>query len=354
MGITGSEQGNAATVGQWARQTLQSPFLAVEMRESLEGMLDVIENARYHADRRPFLTVVMRTQGRRLEQIQDALLCLAAQTDPDFRVLIMLHDVAEDTEQLIRSYVESYPHSFSSRVKLCEVSGGGRSRPLTASIPHLESSYVAFFDDDDLLMANWVEEFRVGASNAPGKVIRANVAIQTNLPEQWSNGSDGQRTVSAATPGYDESFSHLRHLERNRSPFMGFAFPTEIFSTWGVRFDEELLVCEDWDVILKAAGLVGVYSVEGLTAIYRLWKRAQTSYTDHDESEWAESEETVRQRANSSAFLMQPGATDELVRLLSEEHQTRKEMAAVLNSPFWKVTAPVRHAVTQARSRRRK
>ena len=54
------------------------------------------------ADDAPFLSVVMRTQGKRTNALKEALLCLNAQTDQDFEVIVMASDVYKRQAQCRR------------------------------------------------------------------------------------------------------------------------------------------------------------------------------------------------------------------------------------------------------------
>lgn len=337
----------------WARGRLSVEGLSESMRRTLTELVDQLAAAR-NADSEYFLSVVMRTQAKRWEQLQDSLLCLAGQTDQSFEVILMLHDVPEDRATELRVLIDSYPIEFAQRVRLVPVAGGGRTRPLTESIDHLRGSYVAFFDDDDLLLGNWVEAFHEAALLSPGQLIRANVATQLNKMETWESGAIGQRTVGVAKADYAKSFNFIDHLERNHTPFMGMAFPREFFSEWGERFDEELPVCEDWDIALRAAGLLGVHSSSELTAIYRQWEDAQTSYTHHQIEEWREAEDRVRSKIDALPFFTPPGSMEHILEVLGRERAIEYELGSrlndVLGSTSWRITEPVRKAVRRVQS----
>ena len=64
------------------------------LAERLAGLRDYLESDDGIA--RPFLTVLVRTQGKRIEPLRDALLCLAAQSDQDFEVIVLDHDSEPD------------------------------------------------------------------------------------------------------------------------------------------------------------------------------------------------------------------------------------------------------------------
>lgn len=356
MGNTDSNLENFSSVESWVRCRLTNQRLSPALRTSLEELARAIEQIRTR-DYEYFLSVVLRTQGRRPEQLCDALLCLYAQTDQDFETVLVLHDVEESERESIQSIVHSFPSSFSARVRILPASGVGRMVPLNAAIEVIRGQYVAFYDDDDLLMANWVENFKQVTASSPGRVVRSNVAVQRNRLEKWPDGSGGHRSISLASAEYAESFNLIDHLERNHSPFMGIAFPASFFTDWGERFDVALAVCEDWDVILRAVGLLGVESSPSITAIYRRWEDANTSYTDHDLQVWRASESRVRKKMDSSAFLAPEGTLSAVLEKIADERTTSAKIGArlneVLGSTSWRISAPLRRVIDRARRLRR-
>lgn len=356
---TVSDTADMASVEHWARTRLEADGLAPQLREVLTGLADVLADQR-NMQYECFLTVVIRTQGRREEQLQDALLCLNAQTDQDFNVLFMLHDVDTKKAATVRDMVDAYPTGFSERVRLVPVDGGSRTRPLTESVKHATGEYVVFYDDDDLLLADWVESFRRGAMQGPGKVVRANVAVQINRAELQTDGTMGQRTIGPAHSNYTKTFELVEHIERSYSPFMGIAYPMTFFTQWGERFDELLPVCEDWDLLLRATSLLGVVSVPELTAIYRLWENVETSYAGHSDDVWDEAKKRLQNRLDSSPYLMPVGSLSAMLDLAHEETPEKESLRQALrqsedvrnameSSTSWRLTAPLRRVITSVR-----
>jgi hypothetical protein len=285
--------------------------LAGELRASLAGS-PVASDA-------PFLTVIVRTQGQRLETLRDSLLCLAGQTNQDFDVVLVVHNGAGADVGGVRELVASQMRSFRERIEVVEVTGGSRATPLNRALEHARGRYVAVFDDDDLLFGNWVEAFASGAAAAPGMLVRGLVAVQRTQVEAWGNRSQGYRATSWPEVPYQKDFDPLEHLIVNQSPFMSIAFPRELFTLYGLRFDEDLDVCEDWDVILQGSFLLGVTDVHELTAIYRMWTGTTTSYTKHSQEAWARSEARVVDRLNTWPLIMPPGAVEQLRYLASKD-----------------------------------
>jgi len=105
----------------------------------------------------PLLSVVMRTQLRRPEALRDALLCLAAQTDGRFELLLVAHDVDSAG---VESVLRDQPHWLRERTRVLTARGGTRSRPLNVGFSAARGSHVAVLDDDtvDSLSARILKE----------------------------------------------------------------------------------------------------------------------------------------------------------------------------------------------------
>ncbi|MCB1297486.1 MAG: glycosyltransferase family 2 protein [Microthrixaceae bacterium] len=305
---------------------------------------------------RPFLTVVLRTQGKRPEALKDALLCLAGQSNEDFEVIVAAHDATVEDFLQVNEIIAAQPASFKSRISTLEVRGGRRSKPLNVAVEQARGRYVSFFDDDDLLFGHWVESFAEMAEREPGKLVRAVVASQRASIEMWPQDQTGFRHMNWPDAEYPAHFDQFAHLQMNFSPFMGWAFPREIFDVLGLRFDEELYVCEDWDLILRASLLCGVVQAPEMTAIYRRWEGAESSYTTHDDTQWQASQARVIAKLNEQAVIM-PAGTVGLVRQLLADRvelgRLRAELHALLTSRSWRYAYPIREAMRVAHFARR-
>jgi hypothetical protein len=309
----------------------------------------------------PFLSVIVRTQGLRPEPFKDALLCLQAQSNEDFEVIVVVHNAEPENERLVRDAVRAMPSPFRKRVTVLSVEGGTRARPLNVGLAKSTGRYVAFYDDDDLLFAHWVESFSAAAKQYPGMLLRAVVANQRVIPERWAGGEAGFRSMSWPKPDWDSSFDLVGHLLVNKSPFMSWAFPRTLFTTLGVRFDEELLAAEDWDVIMQGAVLLGVHDVAQLTSVYRRWENALSSYTAHSTDEWQESERRVIARLNEMAIVMPAGSAEPLrtqalfdvaverYKALFNGHELREPLLTA-----WKAAAPGLRFAVRVRNRIRR
>jgi glycosyltransferase involved in cell wall biosynthesis len=319
----------------------------------------------------PFASVLLRTQGRRPDTLHDALLSLAAQTCEDYEVLLLCHDAPDDAVRVVEGVVASFPPEFASRVRVVRVTGGRRGTPLNAGVREARGRYVVILDDDDVVMANWIEEFAAVAARAPGSIVRAVVARQDFVVGEPGRGYEA---VTAPVTPYPDHFDLLGHLIDNWSPLCGFAFPRGAFAELGVWFDDELTVLEDWDVVVTLAPLCGVACTAEPTSVYRRWVVGSHSGVDHSDEEWDAARHVIRARLDARPVLLPPGEVAR-VRHLYASHDYQQARADKLeaenaelhrrlhtidaefrSSTSWKVSAPVRWvgaAAAVARARRR-
>lgn len=328
---------------------------------------------------RPFLSVLTRTQGRRPETLRELLLCLAAQTCTDFEVLLLCHDLPPERDPEVAAALDELPEHLAARVRRVDVEGGGRSRPLNVGIGEAHGRYVVAVDDDDLVLTHWVAEFARLAAEAPGTVLRANVAEQDVV--ETPGVPPGHTATSAARTPYPDRFDLLGHLVSNQTPNLGAAFPRECFDSLGLRYDETLPVFEDWDLLVEAALLCGVTSTPEVTGVYRRWQRHGSSLLEAGEESWREVEGELAARIDARELLLPAGtfsalrwykaeqleyaaehariagardaAEAELARVTALLVESQQQMAAAVRSyeesSSWRLTAPVRRLSDSAR-----
>ncbi|MBQ6465341.1 MAG: glycosyltransferase family 2 protein [Oscillospiraceae bacterium] len=265
----------------------------------------IVEAEAESEGRRPFLSVITRTQGRRPDRLRDMLLSLAAQTDEDFELLLIGHRLDEPGREELLRCLEELPRSLRERIRFFELAGGNRTAPLNLGFAHARGAWAAVLDDDDLVFEDWVERFHSAAGRAPGRILHAWVATQ-----KWELLPDGRGLRSAAAPGAEccAPFHFARQLNVNLCPLLGLAFPTVWFREWGLIFDESLSTTEDWDYLMRLAPLAGVTDVPYLTGLYRLWLNADTSQAAHPKPEWEANYERIREKFRRTPMLFPAGA----------------------------------------------
>ena len=89
--------------------------------------------------------------------------------------------------------------------------------------------------------------------------------------------------VGNAVRNWPLSFELVDHLRANYTPCMTVAFPRGVVHGVGLRFDETLDTTEDWDLVVRAAAVVGVdvdqretllEGRQGMGGVWQAWRRA--------------------------------------------------------------------------------
>ena len=303
---------------------------------AIDGLRGCVEKA-LTVGVEPLLSIVMRTQLARPEALRDALLCLAGQDDGRFELLLVVHDADVDA---VAGIIAEQPGWLRSRTRVLTAAGGTRSRPLNVGFEAAAGSHVAVLDDDDLVFAHWAGSFLTSAGAHPRQLLRAAVGVQRVRVTEWLGGLEGYAAVSDVDVPYPATFDLADHLQVNMTPFMAVAFPRALLGILGGA-DESLEVCEDWDLVLRAARLVGVADIPAVTAIYRRWTSGRDSYTVHDDVVWERDMRRVRAKLDRAPLLLPPGSASALAAM-SRLRADPSELAAVYSSTSWRVTAPLR------------
>ncbi len=304
-------------------------------------------------DTRPFLSIVMRTQGRRLTCLAEALTCLAGQTCTDFEVLVMGHRLTATERADVERVIGETPDWLRERVRFLAVDRGKRAAPLNEGFAAARGDYVAILDDDDLPFGHWVQTFAELAEEAPGRVLRT-IAVQQDVVACTVLGEQGVRAVGPVEDRYPPEFDFVEHLRQNFTPNTAIAFPRGPFHEGGVRFDEELTTTEDWDFIMRTVAVAGVASRPEITCLYRWWVEGASSRTDHDREEWDRNMETIVAKLDEAPLTFPPGAVRRIRALFTERDELRYgalsgaradalvRVLSILESRSWRAAAPLR------------
>ena len=323
-----------------AGSLLEDILNAAELGEARENVVRALTSANA-----PLLSIVMRTQVLRPEALREVLLCLAAQTDRRFELMLIVHDGSLEHAALI---LDDQPSWLKLRTRILTASGGTRSHPLNVGIAASTGTLVSFLDDDDLVFNHWVESFLTTAEQHPRRVIRASAGVQRVATVSWGEGLEGYRNESELSTPYPLVFNLADHLRVNMTPFMAFAFPRRFFDIFGGA-DESLTVCEDWDIALRAARVLGVADFPVVTAIYRRWTSGRDSYSLHDRSIWERDMTRVKEKLDAAPLIIPAGGASDLEQF-SSERGVSAQLAAAYGSASWRFTAPLRRTLVLVRT----
>jgi glycosyltransferase involved in cell wall biosynthesis len=268
--------------------------------------------------KRPFLTTVVRTQGRRLHTLVETLVCLSAQSNDDFETLVVAHKVDPPGLAAVRQVVDDMTESLRGKIRLLHVEEGGRTRPLNVGFEQARGEYIAILDDDDIPMGHWVAEFSNLAHNHRGRVLRTACVRQDTVNVEIS-GKRGLRATGELARPFSSNFDFLEHILINLSPPICLAFPREAYHDLGLRFDERLSTCEDWDFLLQAAALCGVADSPEITGIYR-W-HDENSKSVHPEKQWDKDLKLIRSKLEDTWIILPKGESSRVIELMEASYR---------------------------------
>ena len=277
---------------------------------------------------KPFLSVIMRTQGRRPQELREAMLCLAGQTSVDFEVIVVAHRTTIEEQKIVERIIEDQPPSLRERIRLFVLDVGRRAAPLNLGLQHARGRYVGIFDDDDLVLGNWVQSFASAEPNAGGRLIRA-VSLCQDVRHFEVRGVVGVRGEGSPKRIHNLEFLISEHLYANQSPTLSWVFPRALNEHLGLVFDESMTTTEDWEFLLQAAEMAGVLDVPRAVAIYQWWIDRESSKTLHKQEEWAANQREVERRVDAQPLLLPAGESRALrrdqLRLKELERLTRMQ-----------------------------
>ncbi len=263
----------------------------------------------------PFLSVLIRTQGRRMPNLLEALTCLAAQSESDFEVLLLVHSASDAVVRSVRELVAMFAPEFAFRVGVRAVADGGRARPLNVGLERARGRYLAFLDDDDLVTGDWVGRFKEGAAAAPGRIVRCITADRSVVRSDDHQIRAPYLAVGGLKMSHSERFDPLEHLHQNRTPNCSLAVPLTAVRELNISFDEDLPVLEDWEFLMTLATLCGVHDVGRVTSIYHRWGGAESSLGSVDAEVWDTTRRAILQRLDAGPLLLPSGSASRIASL---------------------------------------
>jgi glycosyltransferase involved in cell wall biosynthesis len=317
------------------------------LRAAITALADLYESL----PERPvdvFLTVVLRTQGRRLDTLEEMLLCLAAQEDKDFELLVTVHSEDERVWGRVRSLTQLFEPMLDTSPRLLEVVGGGRTRPLNVAISEARGHYIAFIDDDDLVTSDWVSAFHEAADRNPGTLIRSITATQSATAHRTTDERIDYTAIGGPEFPFPPAYDAVAHFGENQTPFCSFAAPVAVLRRWGIRFRENLAVLEDWAFLLHVTQFVDVTDTHAITAVYRVWGATEGA-SMLEQNQWDTARRRIVEELDARTLLLPAGAASRLYDVWrSRDAATALALAEMYSSRSWRVTGPLRWGNRQA------
>lgn len=317
---------------EWLNQLCQKSFPLFR-----ERYLPIIVAEKKKEGKKPFLSVIVRTQGKRPETLRETLLCLEGQSNGDFEIILIGHKLNEEHRKVLNQIIEEQNRTFREKIRYFELDYGTRTTPLNMGFSHARGEYVAVFDDDDLVFDNWVDEFFKASKKKTGTILHAYAFTQKWMMIDTDEGVKAPRATGAPNGElYCTDFDIIRQIWQNCCPLHTLAFPAYMFQEMGIIFDETLTTTEDWDFFMRTAFVAGVTDIKKPTCIYRLWENTETSSVLHDKTEWDKNYYKIQEKFAKSPVLLMG---DEIQRAVAEVKKAAFPEQWIYRTP--RITSPM-------------
>jgi hypothetical protein len=277
-------------------------------------------------------------------------------------VLVVVNTSDPEAIACVDETLAWFAADFRGRVErvVCDVPA--RSAPLNLALDLARGRYLTFLDDDDVVLAHWMEAFTRGLE-FPGHIVRS-VCYGQDFANEPDTSSQHFEPV-AAPVSFPRSFDYIDHLVESGTPFCSVALPVDALRVHGIRFDESLDVSEDYDVLIRASQLCGVLDTGVATSLYRRWQRPIGTTSEITYDMWDRTHKAVLAKLDARPLLL-PRHSATRVRMLEHDYHRvdqrmeqlrgrideleretaglRHQVDAYERSRFWKLTKPLRVA----------
>lgn len=251
-----------------------------------------------------FLSVILRTQGLRIEMLEELLLCLSSQTNHNFELLIVVHKASQENFDKVCESVSNLPQWLLQKTRVFKCDEGNRTAPINFAFTKAIGEYASIIDDDDIVFDNWIDNFYKIRINNYGKVLHQYVLQQNwHIVDQGEN--KALRTLKEPSIKFCCDFKINSELISNECPLMSMAFPLYFYRNLDMEFDEYLSTYEDWDYILSLSFISGVCDCKNPGAVYRQFDNAENSLTNHSKEEWNKNYFYILNKIKHSPILYQ-------------------------------------------------
>ncbi len=197
----------------------------------------------------PLVTVIVRTIGRYIF-LKKALNSIALQTYPNIEVIIV--DAGGDLDINTDDLSDRFKTSVFTENRPLQ-----RSEAANAGLDHARGDYIIFLDDDDWIEGSHIAQLAAAAEEHPDFH-----AFYSGTRCVDQKGNDAEIL-------FNYQYDRVRLHAVNYLPIHSVMFKKTLLDN-GCRFDEELMVYEDWDFWLQVSGYTDFFHVDNISAVYRI------------------------------------------------------------------------------------
>jgi hypothetical protein len=308
--------------------------------------------------------------------IAETLLSLAAQTNPNFEVHLVVADGTPTELHALGELIDSFAGGFAARVNVIGPAQVGSETSFGAGVAHTTASYVAALYADDVVFAHWAETIALHGRLAGGRALSSPVAVQAVDEVVWG---DDRIVTTVERPQVPDpvAFDLMDHLVSAPTHLRGLVLPRLTAQRVLVHGVPEL--SEGWALGLAVALSCGIVDLDEVIHLERTSRSAARPMVDP--VEWERERHLALEALGRSGLTFSPfflaslssprhpsarRLEAELAQLRAQlrqaeasasayaeaERAARAHVAALLSSASWRAAAPLRMLGEAARRRR--
>jgi hypothetical protein len=264
--------------------------------------------------------------------IAETLLSLAAQTNADFEVHVIVAGGKPSEMTAMAELIATFDRGFSRRVNLIDPSQIGTETPFGAGVAHSGAGYVAALYPDDVVFAHWAEAIALCGRRAGGRAMSSLVAVQA-VDEADDGRGRVVTTVRRPQVRTARVFDVVEHMTSSPVLLRGLALPR--LTVQRVLVQGVPPVAEGWALRLAVALSCGIVEVGEVTHLERVVRSAGPP--SHDPKGW-EGDRLLALEALGRSGL--PIGSDFLGSLWSPAHPSLRQLEAEVD----RLRADLQHA----------
>jgi hypothetical protein len=242
--------------------------------------------AQFPVRERTLISVVLSTHNRSA-LVQRAITSVMAQSYTNWELVVVDDASNDDTPQVLRAFTDP-------RIQvLRREEQGGASATRNAGLEKVRGEYIAYLDDDNVMHPHWLRGVAWAFELNPDADVMIGARIIDDERRNQGLGRGGWPQL--APPWFDRD----RIAHENVADLIQIAHRRDLD---GVRFDEQLTIVEDWDLLARLTRDRDPLLFPALAGIYT------TSASDRFMDSGSLERESRRVREKIAAMKSQSGA----------------------------------------------
>ncbi|KRE93968.1 hypothetical protein ASG76_11155 [Nocardioides sp. Soil774] len=284
----------------------------------------------------PFLTVVVPVGTTGTQALRESLLCLVGQDDVDFEVVLVTPPgAAPEEDGEVDEVVSDQPPRLAARLRRVVADAATPGAVRNAGLADAQGRFVTVLPEGDLVLGSWVTTFRAAEPSPERRLLRALGVTQEHSLVEVA----GHQAVRADGPPRalaPSRFSLWQHALEPLSAPATWAWPRDLVRSHGLGYDATVTDDADWELLVRAAELVGVSDLEVVTSLHREWVGTAPASTGDGP--------TARDLIDARPLVVPPGEAQHL-RAGSSESATTRALAQELTRTAEELRLTHDHAV---------